>query len=219
MKSIIKYIIVGAICAVVGCTATALYKDISYISMENDTIEQSFVKKLAMLNYNLSEQYIYDYDKQKMYDYALKGYVWGLEEDYTNYYTKDEFESYTTSIEETYVGIGVVVSPNEDGFIEIISAFKGSSAYNAGIKPGDVLYKVEGEKFYSEQMDEAITKIKNGKEGTSINITILRDNKEIEMDILRSVVSVNSVESEMIDGDIGYICDIIDSKKSNSIYA
>ena len=206
MKSIFKYIIVGAICAVVGCTATALYKDISYISMGNDTIEQSFVKKLAMINYNLSEQYIYDYDKQKMYDNALKGYIWGLEEDYTNYYTKDEFESYMTSIEETYVGIGVVVSPNEDGFIEIISAFKGSSAYNAGIKPGDILFKIEGQQYYSEQMDEAIAKIKNGKEGTNVNITILRDNEEIEMDILRSVVSLNSVESEMIDGDIGYIC-------------
>ncbi len=205
MKSGIKCIFVGILSAALGAGAMFVYKDIDYMLLENDAIEEKFVKKLTMINEQLSQRYIYDIDKEKLFENAIKGYVWGLEEDYTNYYTKEDFESFTSSVEETYVGIGVVVAPNENGLIEIISAFEDSSAFNEGIKPGDILYKVNGKEYYADAMEKAIAEIKNGKEGEVLNISVLRDNKEIEFSIKREVVAINSVKSDMCDKDIGYI--------------
>ncbi len=205
MKSGIKCILVGILSAALGAGAMFIYKDINYVLLENDAVEEKFVKKLTMINEKLSERYIYDIDKDNLFDNAIKGYVWGLEEDYTNYYTKEDFESFTSSVEETYVGIGVVVAPNEDGFIEIISAFEDSGAYNAGIKPGDILYKVDGKEYYAEEMDKAIAQIKNGKEGETVNLSVLRKGEEIQISIKRAVVSMNSVKSKMCDKDIGYV--------------
>ncbi len=205
MKSGIKCVVIGILSASLGAGAMAIYKDIDYVLLENDAVEEKFVKKLTMINEQLSKRYIYDVDKEKVFNSAIKGYVWGLEEDYTNYYTKEDFETFTSSVEETYVGIGVVVAPNEEGFIEIISAFEDSSAYNAGVKPGDILYKVNGEEYYAEEMDKAIAQIKNGKEGESVNLSVLRKGEEIEINVKREVVSMSSVKSKMYSNDIGYV--------------
>ncbi len=205
MKSGIKCIIVAILSAALGAGAMCIYKDIDYVLLENDAVEEKFVKKLTMINEQLSKRYIYDIDKDMLFNNAIKGYVWGLDEDYTNYYTKEEFESFTSSVEETYVGIGVVITPDDDGFIKIISAFEDSSAYNAGIKPGDILYKVDGKEYYAEDMDMAIAQIKNGKEGETVNLSVLRKGEEIDISIKRAVVSMDSVKSKMYDKDIGYV--------------
>ena len=205
MKSGVKCIVVGILSAALGAVAMNIYKDIEYALLENDAVEEKFIKKLTMINEQLSERYIYDIDKENLFDNAIKGYVWGLDEDYTNYYTKEEFESFTSYVEETYVGIGVVIAPDDDGFIEIISAFEDSSAYNAGIKPGDILYKVDGKEYYAEEMDKAIAQIKNGKEGETVNLSVLRKGEEIQISVKRAVVSMDSVKSKMYNNDIGYV--------------
>lgn len=200
-----KYVIVGLLSLLVGITLTNLYRDIEFAFLMNDSMSQNFTKKITLINTLLDNSYIYDWNEQAMTDGAIKGYVNGLDEPYTSYFTADEFSSYTQSLEDSYVGIGIVISPTEENYIEVVSAIEGSSAYEAGIKPGDIIYKVDDKEYYGDTMDNAIAAIKSGKEGEKVKITLLRDKKEIEMNIERRVVVMNSVSSKVLQDDIGYL--------------
>ena len=204
-RSTKRCVVTGIICALVGALFTSLYRDVSYFYMSGDSVGEKFTKKISMINAMLHSRYIYDWDEEAMMEGAIKGYVNGLDERYTSYFTKDEFEEYTMALEDTYVGIGVVISPTEDNYIEVVSAIEGSSAYDAGIKPGDIIYKIDGEEYYGDEMDKAIAHIKGGKEGQNVTITVIRDFEEISMDIERKVVLMKSVSSKMLEGDIGYL--------------
>ena len=204
-RSTKRCVVTGIICALVGALFTSLYRDVSYFYMSGDSVGEKFTKKISMINAMLHSRYIYDWDEEAMMEGAIKGYIDGLDERYTSYFTKDEFEEYTMALEDTYVGIGVVISPTEDNYIEVVSAIEGSSAYEAGIKPGDIIYKIDGEEYYGDEMDQAIAHIKGGKEGQKVTITVIRDFEEISMDIERRVVLMKSVSSKMLEDDIGYL--------------
>ncbi len=92
------------------------------------------------------------------------------------------------------------------GIITIVKPYKGSPAYDAGLLPNDIIYKVEGEEVTGEDLTEVVSKIK-GKEGTEVNITIYRDgvSEPMEFTIIRQKINIPTIEYEMLDDDIGYI--------------
>ena len=198
-----KKIILTAIISAIA--TTAVLGAVGYAVIYKTTAIDKFEKKISMINSYLESAYIYEYDENEMMESAISGYVDGLDEKYTAYYTPEQFKSYNESLQESYVGIGVVISRNEYDQIEVISPFEGSSAYEAGVRPGDILVKVEGEEFLGDRMEEAVAKIKGGEEGTTVNVTFARDGEIIDMTIERRRVSSESVKSEMLSKDIGYM--------------
>lgn len=198
-----KKIILTAIISAIA--TTAVLGAVGYAVIYKTTAIDKFEKKISMINSYLESAYIYEYDENEMIESAISGYVDGLDEKYTAYYTPEQFKSYNESLQESYVGIGVVISRNEYDQIEVISPFEGSSAYEAGVRPGDILVKVEGEEFSGDRMEEAVAKIKGGEEGTTVNVTFARDGEIIDMTIERRRVSSESVKSEMLSKDIGYM--------------
>lgn len=195
LTSVVTAISTAAVIGAAGCYAM-IYKS---------SVIDKFEKKVSMINRYLESAYIYDYDENEMIESAVSGYVEGLDEKYTHYYNPQQFKSYNESLQDTYVGIGVVVSLNDYDEIEVVSPFEGSSAYEAGVKPGDIIAAVDDEEFSGESMEEAIAKIKGGKEGTTVKIKFIRDGKPIEMTIERRRVSSESVKSEMLENKTGYI--------------
>ncbi len=195
LTSVITAVSTAAVMGAVGCYAM-IYKS---------SVFDKFEKKVSMINRYLESSYIYDYDENEMVESAVSGYVDGLDEKYTHYYTPKQFKTYNESLQDSYVGIGVVVSLNKNDQIEVISPFEGSSAYESGVKPGDIIVGVDDEEFSGSSMEEAIAKIKGGKEGTTVKIKFMRDGKPIEMTIERRRVSSESVKSEMLSNKTGYI--------------
>ena len=92
------------------------------------------------------------------------------------------------------------------GIITIVRPYKDGPAYNAGLLPDDIIYKVEGEEVTGEDLSEVVSKIK-GKEGTKVNITIYRDGVADPMDFTleRKKINIPTIEYEMLEDDIGYI--------------
>lgn len=174
--------------------------------------------KIDVINTYLDKNYLYDnIDYDKANNAAIKAYVESLEEPYTHYYSKEEFKNYLSGIEESYVGIGVVISADTElDKICVISPFYDSPAYKAGIKPGDFITGVDGKRYKGSQMDECINAIKGGKAGTQVTVTVERDGKEIEFKIERGEIIENSVKSEMLDDGIGYISVTGFNKSTNS---
>ena len=109
------------------------------------------------------------------------------------------------NIQDGYVGIGVVVGVDENNQIVVIAPSENSPAYNAGIQPGDVITHIDDVKYSGDMINEAVSSIKSGKEGTAVKITVLRNNETIDFEITREDISSESVKGEMLDNEIGYL--------------
>ena len=102
-------------------------------------------------------------------------------------------------------GIGVLISPAEDGTVTVISPLKGSPAERAGLEAGDKILKIDGEDFSSEKINEASKAIR-GKVGTEVNLLILKKdtNETKEIKVRREEVKMDSIISDKIE-EYGYI--------------
>ena len=147
-----------------------------------------------------------DIDKEQMEAGIYKGLLSGLEDPYTVYYTQEEYETLTEETEGVYCGIGVLVSQNiSSGLITALRVFQGSPAEEAGMKKGDILYKV-GEALASDfELDVLVQQEIRGAENTYVDIPVLRDGEEVKLHIQRRIVEVTTVESKMLENNIGYI--------------
>lgn len=168
--------------------------------------DSSLTAKMEMLDRMLESRYLYDYDKSDLTESAAKAYVAALNEPYTEYYTPEEFASYTENLQDGYTGIGVIVSVDDDGNIVIVAPFENSPAYDAGIEPGDILKAVDGVDYKGSELSDAVSVIRGGKEGTVVNVTVLKkDGNEVNLNIERRDISNESVKTEMLEDDIGYM--------------
>lgn len=195
-------------------------KKMSTISSEETGSEKSGKVSGAAIDWNkvtdkeeeiyntIDEYYLNGIDNDKMKDGIYKGMVDSLGDPYTVYYNSEEYKQFTSSSSGTYSGIGVAVSQNvTTGAITIVKTFKKGSGEKEGMKPGDVIYKVEGKKIEGLELSKVVSMIK-GEEGTFVKVTVLRDGKEIEFNLERKKLEVDTVNYRMEDRSgkkIGYI--------------
>ena len=195
-------------------------KKMSTISSEETESEKSGKVSGAAIDWNkvtdkeeeiyntIDDYYLNGIDNDKMKDGIYKGMVDSLGDPYTVYYNPEEYKQFTSSSSGTYSGIGVAVSQNvTTGAITIVKTFKKGSGEKEGMKPGDVIYKVEGKKIEGLELSKVVSMIK-GEEGTFVKVTVLRDGKEIEFNLERKKLEVDTVNYRMEDRSgkkIGYI--------------
>ncbi|MGL4913394.1 MAG: S41 family peptidase, partial [Romboutsia sp.] len=161
--------------------------------------------KLIGLEGVIKEDFYQETKEDNLVNGAIKGLFSGLEDPYSQYYTKEEYERLMEQTSGAFVGIGVYISATpEDNTLTIIAPIEGSPAEKSGIKPGDKILKVDGKAVTADKSDEAISMIK-GKEGTEVELTIKRDDKEFNVVVKREEIVSKSVESEVKEDNIGYI--------------
>lgn len=175
---------------------------------EKDLDLDQINQKLETLQKLVDRYFLFDedIDKEQMEAGIYKGLLAGLEDPYTVYYTKEEYEDLTEETEGVYCGIGVLISQNiSSGLITALRIFDGSPAEEAGMKKGDILYKVGDEMASEFELDVLVQQKIRGEEGTYVDITVLRDGEEVELKIQRRIVEVTTVESRMLEDKTGYI--------------
>ena len=133
---------------------------------------------------------------------SIKGMFSGLGDIYSQYYTKEEFESLKEQTSGSFVGIGVYISPTSDD--DYITIIEGSPAEKGGIKAGDKIIKVDDQNVYANDSDKAISMIK-GKAGTEVKLTLKRGEEELDLKIKREEIISKSVDSKVLEDGIGYI--------------
>lgn len=160
---------------------------------------------LASIRSILENKYIGELDDEKMIQMAIKGYVAGVGDEYTVYYTPEEMSQEYDTAKGNYVGIGIYMIVNyEKGTIEVVEPMEGSPAEAVGLKEGDFIVKVEGEEITVDNVNEMADKIK-GEENTKIKLTIKRDEQEFDVEIERKKIEVSHIDSEMLENDMAYI--------------
>lgn len=155
----------------------------------------------------IDRYYLEDADENALVTGIYKGLVNGLGDPYSVYYTEDEYNRLMETTEGIYCGIGVSVSQNiETGIITLVKPFKNAPGFEAGILPGDILYKVNGEEVTGQDLTTVVAKIK-GEEGTTVELTVVRENETdyIDITVERRQVEIPTIEYEMLDNNIGYI--------------
>lgn len=161
--------------------------------------------KLKVIKDKINSEYVGNVDENALQEYAIKGYVAGLNDIYSEYFTKDEMTDFSNETIGTYVGIGVTMTKDsEKNQIVVYGVTPNSPAEEAGIKVNDVIIKVDGNDCTGEDFETIPNKIL-GQEGTKVSVTVLRDGKELTFDMKRRKIVNQTITSELLDDNIGYI--------------
>ena len=180
-----------------------------FTSRRSDKLDyEKIEEKTSYLQSIIDEYFLFDEDMTKVEDGIYAGMMNGLGDPYTVYYTKEEYKALNEDTEGKYSGIGAVVSQNPNTkIITIVNVFDNSPAKESGLQVGDIIYKIDGEEVAGTDMDILVkTKIR-GEEGTGFKMTVLRgdERKEVELELTRRSIEVQTVVGKMLDDNIGYI--------------
>lgn len=144
-------------------------------------------------------------DPQVMLDGAAAGLLSGLGDPYTFYYTPEDYAALWEDDEGEYAGVGLQISGNYlTGLCTISRVFDNGPAREAGVLKGDILYKVEDMYVNATNLQDAVD-IMRGTPGTDVQVTFLRGTEELTFTLTRAQITVNRIESTMLEDGIGYI--------------
>jgi len=152
----------------------------------------------------INKEYVDEVDQSKSMDAAINGLLQSLDP-YSAYMTPESFEGMQTETSGEFGGLGIEVGM-EAGVVKVISPIDNTPASKAGLKAGDYIVKINNTQVQGKSLMEAV-ELMRGLVGSSIEITVRRRGvkKALIFNITREVIQVQSVKSELIDNNIGYI--------------
>lgn len=171
--------------------------------------DNEVTKKITTINKIIKEKGLYDVNEEELADYAAAGLTLGIDDKYTNYYTKEQFKDFLDNVTNGSYTIGVVVTVDAENRIIVQSVLEDSAAYKAGVKTGDIILEVNSVKYNGDELEKAVSVMRGDDieqvEGTKLNLKILRNNAENNLTIIREKKKFNSVKSKMLENNIGYL--------------
>jgi carboxyl-terminal processing protease len=152
----------------------------------------------------INKEYVEEVDQSKSMDAAINGLLQSLDP-YSAYMTPESFEGMQTETSGEFGGLGIEVGM-EAGVVKVISPIDNTPASKAGLKAGDYIVKINDVQVQGKSLMEAVD-LMRGPVGSSIEITVRRRGvkKSLIFNITREIIEVQSVKSELMDNNIGYI--------------
>ena len=147
--------------------------------------------------------YVEPVDDKALLENAIKGMLSNLDP-HSAYLEPEAYAELQESTSGEFGGLGVEVGI-EDGFIKIISPIDDTPASQAGIQPGDLIIKIDGQPTKGLSMTEAVDKMR-GKAGSKILLTLVREGGQpFDVELIRAVIKVKSVKSQLLEDHYGYL--------------
>jgi len=152
----------------------------------------------------INEEYVDEIDQSKSMDAAINGLLQSLDP-YSAYMTPESFNSMQTETSGEFGGLGIEVGM-EAGVVKVISPIDNTPASKAGLKAGDYIVKINSVQVQGKSLMEAVD-LMRGPVGSSIEMTVRRRGvkRALIFNITREIIEVQSVKSQLIDNNIGYI--------------
>ncbi|SHL32470.1 carboxyl-terminal processing protease [Nitrosospira sp. Nsp11] len=152
----------------------------------------------------IKSDYVEPVEDKKLITEAINGMLTGLDP-HSAYLDMDAFKELQIGTQGEFGGLGIEVSM-EDGFVKVISPIEDTPAFRAGIKPGDLIIKLDDTAVKGLSLTDAIKRMR-GKPNTSITLTVLRkgETKPLVFTLVRAVIKIQSVKSKLIEPGYAYI--------------
>lgn len=177
------------------------------VNENTELLSSGFIKKIGIIE-NIIDKYFYDgYMTADVEDGVYSGMLEALGDKYSRYYSVEELKELQQDSGGYYCGIGAYVSYDEKKEMCVIAGtMEGTPAEEAGLRKGDLIYKVDDVEVQGMDTSEVVSLIK-GEEGTRVKLSIVREGADgvLDFDIERKKVETKSVSFEMKEDNIGYI--------------
>ncbi len=152
----------------------------------------------------INEEYVDEINQSQGMESAINGLLQSLDP-YSSYMSPEIFNEMQTETSGEFGGLGIEVSM-ESGVVKVISPIDDTPASKAGIKAGDYIVKIENTQVQGKTLSEAVD-LMRGPVGSSIELTIRRrgEKKALTFNITREIIKIQSVKSDLLENNIGYI--------------
>ena len=171
-------------------------------SSENDIYKK--IDLFGEVLEKINKEYVDEINQSESMDSAINGLLQSLDP-YSAYMSPEIFNEMQTETSGEFGGLGIEVSM-ESGVVKVISPIDDTPASRAGIKAGDYIVKINDIQVQGKSLSEAV-ELMRGPVGTDIDLTIRRrgEKKALTFNIVREVIQIQSVKSDLLDKNIGYI--------------
>jgi len=152
----------------------------------------------------IKQNYVETVEDKKLFTEAINGMLTGLDP-HSAYLDADAFRDLQVGTQGQFGGLGIEVGM-EDGFVKVISPIEDTPAFRAGIKPGDLIIKIDETAVKGMTLNDAVKRMR-GKPNTKITLTIARkgESSPIVVTLTRAIIRVQSVKSKMIEPGYGWV--------------
>ena len=168
---------------------------------------KSLEEYLSRIHQILEKNYLWNdnIDDEKLQTSAVKGYVSGLEDEYTEYIPASEMKDFKSKITGNFVGVGIyMIADKETGKVVIYYPIPNSPAEKAGIKVGDVILSVNDKEYSIDEFNKMADDIK-GEEGTEVKLKIEREGQQLDFTLKREKIILNPIKTQVLENNIGYL--------------
>ena len=164
-------------------------------------------KKIAEIEAMINGRFLHDIDVNNMTESMYAGIVNGLEDEYSTYFTKAEFEQAMESLSGHYQGIGIILVMGKDSTDAVVGhIYEGAPAAMAGIKVEDIITHIDGADVRGMLLEDIANLIREGESAT-VQLTIRRTGEEqpLEIEVTKGEIDVPSVASKMLEDKVGLL--------------
>ncbi len=184
-----------------------IFFSVFYLNKTVISAEIDIYKKIDLFGEvleKINKEYVDEFNQSESMDSAINGLLQSLDP-YSSYMSPKIFDEMQTETSGEFGGLGIEVSM-EAGVVKVISPIDDTPASRAGLKAGDYIVKINDVQVQGKSLSEAVD-LMRGPVGSGIELTVRRrgEKKALTFNIIREVIQVQSVKSEIIDENIGYI--------------
>ncbi len=174
---------------------------------ETSSSENDIYKKIDLFGEvleKINKEYVDEIDQSKSMDSAINGLLQSLDP-YSSYMSPEILNEMQTETSGEFGGLGIEVSM-ESGVVKVISPIDDTPASRAGIKAGDYIVKINNNQVQGKSLSEAVD-LMRGPVGSEIELTVRRrgEKKALTFNIVREIIQVQSVKTDLLEKNIGYI--------------
>jgi carboxyl-terminal processing protease len=202
MGSKLKVAGILAVGVVAGALTTMQLQAVARNALAPLPLEE--VQQLAAVFDRVKAEYVEPVDEKKLISDAIAGMVAGLDP-HSQYFDKKSFKEFRESTGGKFVGIGIEMGM-EEGLVKVVSPIEGSPAFRAGLKPGDLITRIDDTPVKGMTVDQAVKRMR-GDPNTKVVLTVFRklEGRSFPVTIIREEIRMQSVRAKMVEPGYGWV--------------
>lgn len=188
--------------AMAGALTTVSLQTVARGSLAPLPLEE--LQQLASVFGMIKTDYVEPVDEKKLISNAISGMVSGLDP-HSEYFDKKSFKEFREGTSGKFVGVGIEIT-QEDGLVKVVSPIEGTPAYRAGIKPNDLITKIDDTAVKGLSLGDAVKKMR-GQPNTKVTLTIFRkdESRTFVVTITREEIQTQSVRGKVVEPGYAWI--------------